>query len=174
VEAWCKVRRIAEDSGWRLILAGWDQNGHQSELQALAAKLHAGSSIDFVGPQFGEAKSDLFRQASAFILPSLSEGLPMTILEAWSWRLPVLMTPNCNLPEGSKAGAAITVEADVESLCRALNQLFSMDSVEREAMGARARCLVEEQFRWPRIADQMTQVYDWILGAGPRPACVLD
>ena len=174
VEAWCKVQRIAEESGWRLIIAGWDQLGHQSELQALAAKLHSGSSIQFIGPRFGEAKSDLFREASAFILPSLSEGLPMSILEAWSWRLPVLMTTNCNLPEGSRAGAAILMEADVEEICGALRKLFSMGSVAREAMGARGRRLVEEQFRWPRIADQMTQVYDWILNRGPQPTCVLN
>lgn len=174
VEAWCKVQRMAEESGWRLIIAGWDQLGHQSDLQALAAKLHSGASIDFVGPQFGEAKSALFREASTFILPSLSEGLPMTVLEAWSWGLPVLMTTNCNLPEGSRAGAAIMMEADMESICTALKQLFSMKSVERDAMGARGRRLVEEQFRWPHVADQMTQVYDWVLGKGPRPISVLN
>jgi len=174
VEAWCRVQQAAQASGWRLIIAGWDQLGHRSELQALAAKLHSGSSIEFVGPRFGEAKSASFQKASAFILPSLSEGLPMTILEAWSSRLPVLMTRNCNLPEGARAGAAIVMEAHVEGICGALSKLFSMDRVEREAMGARGRHLVEEQFRWSRIADQMTQVYDWVLGAGPQPACVLN
>lgn len=174
VEAWCRVQRMAEESGWRLIIAGWDQLGHQSEVQTLAAKLHADSSIDFVGPQFGEAKAALLREASAFILPSLSEGLPMSVLEAWSWRLPVLMTTNCNLPEGSKAGAAIMMEPDMEDISKALAELFSMDRIEREAMGARGRRLVEEKFQWARVAEQMTQVYDWVLGRGPRPACVLN
>ncbi|MGO9336305.1 MAG: glycosyltransferase [Terracidiphilus sp.] len=174
VEAWCRVQRMAESSGWRLLIAGWDQLGHQSELQMLAAKLHSGSSIEFVGPQFGEAKSALLRGASAFILPSLSEGLPMTILEAWSWHLPVLMTTNCNLPEGARAGAAIMMDADVDGIYGALSRLFSMDTVEREAMGAKGRRLVEERFQWPHVAEQMTQVYDWILGGGPQPSCVLN
>jgi poly(glycerol-phosphate) alpha-glucosyltransferase len=165
---------MAEESGWRLIIAGWDQLGHQAELQALAAEPHSDSRIEFVGPQFGEAKSALFRKASAFILPSLSEGLPMSVLEAWSWRLPVLMTTNCNLPEGSKAGAAIMMEPDMEDISKALAELFSMDRIEREAMGARGRRLVEEKFQWARVAEQMTQVYDWVLGRGPRPACVLN
>jgi glycosyltransferase involved in cell wall biosynthesis len=174
VEAWSRVQREAEESGWRLIIAGWDQLGHQSELQSLATKLHSRSSIEFAGARFGEAKSALFRDASAFVLPSLSEGLPISVLEAWSWRLPVLMTTNCNLPEGSRAGAAIMMEADIDDICGALSKLFSMDSNQREAMGAKGRRLVEEQFRWPRIADQMTQVYDWVLGRGPRPVCVLN
>jgi glycosyltransferase involved in cell wall biosynthesis len=174
VEAWSRLGELAEESGWHLRIAGWDQGGHQSELQALARKLHENSSIEFVGPQFGEAKSALFQEASAFILPSLSEGLPMTILEAWSWRLPVLMTTNCNLPEGVRAEAAIMMEADVESICGALIRLFSMDTPGRTTMGANGRRLVEEQFRWPRIAEQMTEVYDWILGRGNRPNCVMN
>jgi glycosyltransferase involved in cell wall biosynthesis len=172
VEAWCRIRHMAEESGWSLVIAGWDQLGHQSDLQALAAKLHADSRIDFVGPRFGEEKSAAFREASAFILPSLSEGLPMSVLEAWSWRLPVLMTTNCNLPEGSKAGAAIVMEADIDDICQALIKLFHMDNVELESVGARGRRLVEGKFQWPHIAQQMTQVYDWLLGRASQPSCI--
>ncbi len=172
IEAWSRIQELAVDAGWHLKIAGWDQNGHRSDLERLSEKLRASSSISFVGPQFGKAKAVCFQESSAFILPSLSEGLPMTVLEAWSWRLPVVMTPNCNLPEGAKAGAAIVANADVESIVVALRQLISMSNAELESTGTRGRRLVEEQFRWPRIAQQVTQVYDWILGAGPQPACI--
>jgi poly(glycerol-phosphate) alpha-glucosyltransferase len=174
IQSWHRVQKKADEARWQLKIAGWDQNGHQSELKALAEKLHASSSISFVGPQFGDAKADCFRTASAFILPSSSEGLPMSVLEAWSWRLPVVMTPHCNLPEGSKAGAAIVTEADVNCISEALIRLFSMSSFERKSMGVMGRRLVEEQFQWPRIAQQMTDVYDWMLGLGPQPSCVLN
>jgi glycosyltransferase involved in cell wall biosynthesis len=174
IEAWSRVRTKAEEAGWQLKIAGWDQGGHRSDLEAMTEKLCVSSSISFVGPQFGEAKAECFRNASAFILPSLSEGLPMSILEAWSWRLPVVMTPNCNLPEGAKTGAAIMAEPEVGSLAEALCRLFSMGKPERETLGARGRRLVEQQFQWPRIAEQVTQVYDWILGFGPQPAFVLN
>jgi poly(glycerol-phosphate) alpha-glucosyltransferase len=174
IEAWSLAHNESGESGWRLAIAGWDQVGHRSELEALAAKLHVSSSISFVGPQFGAAKSDCFQEASAFILPSLSEGLPMTVLEAWSWRLPVLMTPQCNLPEGAAAGAAIMMESEVDSILAALRRLFSMNDAERESVGLKGRCLVEERFQWPRIGQQMADVYDWVLGHGPRPDCVLD
>lgn len=64
------------------------------------------------------------------------------------------------------------MEADVDDICRALTELFTMDSIEREIMGTRGRLLVEEQFQWSRVAQQMTEVYDWVLGWGPQPACV--
>jgi len=111
---------------------------------------------------------------SAFILPSMSEGLPMTILEAWSWGLPVLMTPECNLPEGADAGAAIMMTSEVESIANAMRQLFSMSDIERELMGTNGITLVGERFKWPRIAEQIADVYDWALGVGPGPSCLLN
>ena len=63
--------------------------------------------MHFPGPQFGTAKAAAYRRADAFVLPSLSEGLPMAILEAWAHEKPVLMTDACNLPEGFAARAAI-------------------------------------------------------------------
>jgi poly(glycerol-phosphate) alpha-glucosyltransferase len=173
IEAWSSVEMRAKAAGWHLQIAGWDQNGHRAALEALAAKLNVSSGVSFVGPQFGEAKANCFRAASAFVLPSLSEGLPMSILEAWTWRLPVLMTANCNLPEGPRAGAVIAMEANAESIASALNRLFSMSCRELKEMGSRGRNLVEERFQWPRVAEQMTQVYDWILNRGPQPLCIV-
>jgi len=63
----------------------------------------------FFGPAFGEEKEELLRSASAFILPSFSEGLPMSVLEAWAYGLPVVITPECNLPEGFAFQAALEI-----------------------------------------------------------------
>lgn len=172
LKAWSLVQRQADASKWRLAIAGWDQNGHQSALQGLATKLGVVSSVAFVGPKFNEEKAEMYRTASAFILPSLSEGLPMAVLEAWSWSLPVLMTPQCNLPEGERAGAAIVMENDPDSIAAALMRLLSMAEAERQKMGNNGRRLVEERFVWPRIAQQVADVYGWILG-GPQPSVVL-
>jgi poly(glycerol-phosphate) alpha-glucosyltransferase len=174
IEAWSRVETKARAAGWHLQIAGWDQNGHRASLEALAARLNVGSDVSFVGPQFGEAKADCFRDATAFVLPSLSEGLPMSILEAWSRRLPVLMTANCNLPEGTKADAVIPMEANAESIASALNRLFSMSCLELKEMGLRGRNLVEQHFQWPRVAEKMTQVYDWILNRGSQPSCIVN
>ncbi len=173
IEAWSRVQSIAEKAVWQLIIAGWDQDGHRSHLEALATKLRANSSIHFVGPRFGKDKEDCFRTASAFILPSLSEGLPMSVLEAWAWRLPVLMTPQCNIPEASEAGAAMMVEHNAESIAAGLHRLFAMNDSERERIGLNGRRLAESKFQWSSIAQQMAAVYDWLLGLGPRPSCIV-
>jgi poly(glycerol-phosphate) alpha-glucosyltransferase len=98
----------------------------------------------------------------------------MVVLEAWANSKPVLMTPECNLPEGFLAGAALKVEATETTLVAGLNELRHMTDVERQAMGRRGRDLVVERFTWSRVANQMQALHQWILGGGPKPDCVLD
>jgi poly(glycerol-phosphate) alpha-glucosyltransferase len=183
-------RRSTFDAPWQLVIAGWDQGGHEAELILLCQELGLSfshkmhkmdsssafslqSSVLFFGPAFGEEKQALLRRAEAFVLPSFSEGLPMSVLEAWSYRLPVVMTPECNLPEGFATNSAIRIETGVESIAGGLETLFSMSESDLHAMGAKGRALVEERFTWQTIAAQMREVYDWMLGGGATPSSVI-
>jgi glycosyltransferase involved in cell wall biosynthesis len=172
---------------WQLIIVGWDQGGHEAELIKLCEelgvsferrvkgteRLDSEASVLFFGPAFGDDKKSLLRNADAFVLPSFSEGLPMSVLEAWSYQLPVVITPECNLPEGFAADAAIRIETSVETIAHGLNSLFSMSASDLQAMGAKGRSLVEERFTWKTIAAQMREVYDWMLGGGATPSSVV-
>jgi poly(glycerol-phosphate) alpha-glucosyltransferase len=172
LRAWRLSARERGSSKWRLVIAGWDQGGHEAELRRLAEELCIAETVVFAGPQFGEDKAASFHRATAFVLPSFSEGLPVAVLEAWAHGLPVVMTPQCNLPEGLAAGAAVQVDPEPASIAAGLWELFRMSDAEREAMGERGRRLVEERFSWPKIAQQMKAVYEWVLGGGPKPEWV--
>jgi poly(glycerol-phosphate) alpha-glucosyltransferase len=119
--------------------------------------------VVFFGPAFGEEKKALLRSAEAFILPSFSEGLPMSVLEAWAYGLPVVMTPECNLPEGFASGAALEIRNSAGGFER-MRTLIEMTDQERAAMGMRGRRLVEERFTWPKVAAQMRRLYEEVLG----------
>jgi poly(glycerol-phosphate) alpha-glucosyltransferase len=162
IRAWKKTFNSQQHSPWVLAIAGWDQGGYENELKQLAA----GSSIIFLGPQFGAEKSECYRTCAAFVLPSLSEGLPMAVLEAWSYAKPVLMTPECNLPEGFSAEVALRIGSSADDIAAGLRQLVGMSDGDRAAMGTRGRSLVATKFSWPRIGEQMRAVFDWMLGAG--------
>jgi poly(glycerol-phosphate) alpha-glucosyltransferase len=184
--------RVEGREPWRVIIAGWDQGGHEAELMQLCEELGLSfshkmhkehkaeatsafslqSSVFFHGPAFGKEKENLLRRADAFILPSFSEGLPMSVLEAWSYRLPVVMTPECNLPEGFAADAAIRIETSAESIAEGLRTLFSMNDADLISMGDKGRELVKARFTWQTVAAQMREVYDWMLGGGSAPGCV--
>ena len=175
LHAWAllRKRRSTQTEDWDLIIAGWNQNGHEQELNNLAGQLGIAASVHFPGPQFGYAKAAAYHHADAFVLPSLSEGLPMVVLEAWAHRLPVVMTPQCHLPEGFEAGAAICTEPEVASIVQALEILFSMDQMERIRMGHRGHQLVAERFAWSEIGTKMHEVCQWLLGEADPPDCLL-
>ena len=128
------------------------------------------AEVLFFGPAFGEEKDALLRSADAFILPSFSEGLPMSVLEAWSYGLPVVMTPECNLPEGFAKQAALEIRSGEGSFQgsdfsfqHGLRALLEMSGAERGSMGMRGRRLVEDRFTWPKVAEQMKEVYESLL-----------
>lgn len=123
------------------------------------------ADVIFYGPAFGEEKEALLRSATAFILPSLSEGLPMSVLEAWAYGVPVVMTPECNLPEGFASQAALEIRnGEMEkSKWKGLRELLDMSDSDRIDMGRRGRRLVEERFTWPKVAAQMHELFQQLL-----------
>ena len=175
IHAWGRVRgsKSIEGRNWVLTIAGWDQGGHEQQLKRLVLELGLADSVHFVGAKFGSDKDNLLAESDAFILPSYSEGLPVAVLEAWSYGLPVLITPACNIPEGYACHAAVQIQPEVEAIERGLLELIAMTDSQRQNMGMQGRRLVEEQFTWDRAARDMVAVYRWVLGEGPRPACVV-
>ncbi len=189
LRAWSS--QIVEDGGdWKLIIAGWDQEGHQTELMDLCDELRlthatatgeawlngsvdADATVLFIGPVSGKTKERVLQRADAFILPSYSEGLPMSVLEAWAYGLPTLMTDACNLPEGFEQEAAIRIcHHDEFSVRQGLQRLFTMSPTELARMGLCGRELVEQRFSWVRIAEQFHQLYEWVLEGGEAPSFV--
>lgn len=157
---------------WRLLIAGWDDGAHEKDLRAQCGRLGLDGIVNFVGPVMGEAKQEILRASGAFVLPSLSEGLPIAVLEAWAHGLPVLMTEACNLPEGFANGAAIHLEPDAAGIAVALRDLISMPRVRREQIGHQGRQLVIKRFSWGVVTDQMRSVFDWICHGGAAPQFV--
>ena len=169
-------------NGWVLAIAGWDDGGHESELKQLGQRLgisstndaegQDGSSLHFLGPKFGRDKESWLRNCDAAVLPSLSEGLPMAVLEAWAHAKPVLLTAKCNLPEGPRAGAAFEMGPGVDGARAGLRTLFDTNDDELQSMGQRGRQLVADKFAWPQIAADLRAVYQWAVLGGGKPDCI--
>jgi poly(glycerol-phosphate) alpha-glucosyltransferase len=171
VRGWALSGAAAQ--GWRLRIVGWGEPAYVAATARLIQELELGASVELAGPAFGEAKEEAFRSADAFILPSYSEGLPVAVLEAWSYCLPVLMTPASNMPEGFEAGAALEIGTEPAAIADGIRTLVTLSDAERIAMGIAGRRLVEARFTWPEVARQMAAVYRWVVGGGPPPACVV-
>jgi len=173
LRAWHELRRIDPEDEWTLAIAGWNQGHHEQELRQLCKDLQLEHRVDFLGPKFGAEKTTLLCEAEAFVLPSFSEGLPVSILEAWAHELPVLMTPQCNLSQGFQEGAALPIGTDVKGIVQGLEALLAMTEAQRIAMGTYGRRLVEKHFSWPVVASHLFSVYDWVIGGGKKPEWVV-
>ena len=175
IRAWKRIIDChpSAKASWLLAIAGWSQGGYEAQLRQLTSDLGLTASVIFLGPRFRTEKNECYRASDAFIIPSLSEGLPMTVLEAWAYAKPVLMTPECNLPEGFASAAALRVGTSPEKIAAGVQQMIEMSGDDRRAMGNRGRSLAETKFSWPAIGEQMRSVYEWALSGGPAPDVII-
>jgi glycosyltransferase involved in cell wall biosynthesis len=157
--------------GWDLVIIGWQQGGYERRLHETIAR-DGIRGVHILGPKFGGERDAALHYADGFVLPSLGEGQPMTVLEAWASGLPVLMTEACNLPDGFEAGAALRIGTDVLSMAEGIRHLASFPDGKRQDMGRRGQHLVQTKFTWEAIARDMHEVYRWLLGEVQQPAQV--
>jgi len=158
--------RAALPPGARLTIAGWGDPADVAEFEARMGS--APASAEFVGPVHGEAKQRLLEAARYVILPSHSEGLPMTILEAWAAGTPTIMTEACHLPEGFAAGAALECGVNPASVAAAIGGALERDERGWRAMSDAALALARGPFSATRVAHEWVAAYRALVERGTR------
>ena len=120
-----------------LIVAG---DGEVEAARQLVDSLGLTDAISLPGWVGVEQRDQLLASADVFVLPSYNEGLPMSVLEAMGWGLPVITTPVGGIPEliTPKQNGLLVTPGDLEQLATAM-QFLIQDSSERQALGRRAR-----------------------------------
>jgi len=160
IEGWHRARR---PSAARLTIAGW---GDDRDVDALRSAISIGDgSVEFVGPLYGEDKQALIDGSRFMILPSLSEGLPMAMLEAWARGVPTIMSDACHLPEGFTTGAALRCGTDPQSLAAVIEEAMGITGDRWRGMAAAALACARERFSPPVVAQAWARVY---AGLGAR------
>jgi glycosyltransferase involved in cell wall biosynthesis len=136
----------------RLLVAGNDEEELIPRLRTRAQQLGVGDRVEFLGPLYGQAKSDFLARGTLFVLPSRSENFGNAVLEALAMETPVVLSPEVGLAdEIVRAGAGVVGLEAIEGLLT--------DGRRRAEMGKRGRELVESRFTWPGIAEQMEEAY---------------
>lgn len=75
---------------FEVVIAG--SGPEEENLKSKSKKLEIEDVVDFVGWTDGEKKTQLLRECQMLVLPSYNEGLPMSILEAMSYGMPIVAT----------------------------------------------------------------------------------
>jgi glycosyltransferase involved in cell wall biosynthesis len=148
---------VQRDPSVRLVCAG---DGEIPEARVLARDLGIESKVDFPGWLSPDQTRGQLRRATMFVLPSYAEGLPMALLEAMSYGLPVITTPVGGIPEVvSHDETGLLVNAgDVEALASAIIELLNHPSA-RARLGGAARAQVTREHSLESVLRRIRQIY---------------
>ena len=168
--------REIDDPEAQLVVVGGSSHttGYTAELTALAA---ADPRVVLPGYVYGDDLAELYSNAGLFVLPSLVEGMPLTLLEAASYRLPVVASdipPHVEVLQEDAPGRMLVRHGDLGDLVRALKQMLPDTDQHREAAhGWTGRVMAEHD--WDEVVDRTERVYARLLGVSlPEPARVID
>ena len=143
----------------RLMIVG--EGKLKSELERQVRDLKLKENIRFLGPKTGSELINLYKSSHAFILPSIYEGQPLTLLEAWAAKLPVIVskTGDCQyLVKNGRNGYFINNQYDFSDIARVIKKAFENKNLER--LGLNGYNFVEEGFSWEKSATDTLKVYE--------------
>ncbi len=169
IQAWAELRAFY--AGWTLVLAGPDERNFRREFEQLASQRGCGNSVVFSGELDDRAKWGAYAAAHLFVMPSDFENFGNSIVEAMLSGLPVVTTTGTPWKQLPAENAGWWVDPTPEALVTALREALEIPSDRRGLMGGHAAKLAS-QFHAQQTVRQLLQVYCWMLGQGPAPACV--
>ena len=145
---------------WKLVLVGGAD--HPDAYQREVMKKAAESGVVMTGVQRGLALQELYTHAGLFVLPSSHEGLPIALLEALSYGLPVLAS---DIPANVEIGLPLKQYfplGDIDALADRIRQ----SSIEGLSTDARENCRlwVAQSYDWQDIAKKTLGTYTGSLG----------
>jgi glycosyltransferase involved in cell wall biosynthesis len=143
----------------RLVVAGPD-DGAKLAFEERIASADLNDRVIMTGPLYGARKWMALAGAACFCLPSRQEGFSVAILEALACRVPVVVSEACHFGEVASAGAGTETPLDPQRIAEAICR-YLRDRELRQSAGIAGRRLVEEQYTWPKIAEQSVDLYQY-------------
>ncbi len=156
VRAW---KRASVPEGWRLVIAGPDENGHQREVQALVSELGLSEQIEFPGAIDDKDKWQMYVDSDLFVLPSFNENFGIVIAEAMAAGIPVITTQGTPWSCLQSSQMGWWVEASIDNIQTAITQATTISDEARASMGVSAKRYVHQNFDWNATAQRLVEFY---------------
>lgn len=162
------VRALSElkGKGVRTTMLCVGDGEERAKVEALAAEVGlSASNVRFLG--FRNDIADLLGASDFFVLPSRSEGLPMSVLEAMSHRLPVVLTlvgGNAELVTDGAHGFLVPAD-NVTALAAAMERVVA-DRDLRQRLGTAGQARVRDEFSFASMAAGYEAIYQRVMSKG--------
>jgi glycosyltransferase involved in cell wall biosynthesis len=120
--------------------------------------------VEVAGRISRERMAEEYHGCDLFVLPTLADNTPVTLMEAMGSGLAVVATRVGGIPELVSEGVTgkLVARGDVPALARAIQELVE-DPAGRDRMGIQARAAAEARFGKERMASDLERIY----GSGP-------
>ncbi len=143
----------------RFVLVGPDEGEGAEITRQIERAAARGTRIAWEGAISPAETLKRMSAASVYVLPSVDEPYPMSVLEAMSVGLPVVITKSCGLAEFvERSDAGIVVGHDDETLIDAMRRLLS-DPAAAQRQGAKGRETVRAERSMCAIATSLETAY---------------
>jgi len=166
--------RLLKDAGQQpifIVLGPTSDVGYLQSLKERVAAYRLGDSVWFLPPVRQEEVINWYSAADVLMLPSLVEGLSMSVIEALAASVPVLISRNAaNARDIVEDGAGRAINLTAESIASALLPMVSSGNLIPELSGnARRSALARYDIK--KVADLMARGYRDVL-TGSRDAAL--
>lgn len=149
------------DTSMKLVIVGGSaaKPDYERKIRDLAAK---DARVIVTGPLYGDSVQRLFANAYLYVLPSKTEGLPISLLEALSFGTPALASDiPANLEvlqsDGDKCGFTFPVN-NTAALVDVLDKLVKEPALVK-SKEQRGQLMVRRKYNWDNIVDSLEQLY---------------
>jgi len=156
LRALVELRRTRPTERWHLAIAG--SGSEEGALRAYIGSAGLHGRVTLLG--YREDIPNLLAAADLWVMPSLSEGLPLALVEAMFAGKPIVASEVGGIPEVVTSGeqALLVPPSDPGALAAALRRLLS-DSGLASRLGAAAERRARERFGVDRMADAYEALY---------------
>jgi glycosyltransferase involved in cell wall biosynthesis len=163
IRVWAKVTKYPKRKDWLLVLAGSGHREYKEQLLKLINSLGLDKNILMTGFVGGDLKKSLFSASTCFVMPSLSEGFSMAILEAMAARLPAIYTAKCNFPELAAHDGGWEIGMEESDLSDALQEVVSQEPKCLAEAVKRANYLGKQNYNLEKIAIDILEMYNDVI-----------
>lgn len=132
---------------------------YKKKLEQVVSDLELTSYVQFTGLLTGRDLALAYKSAEVFVLPSLLEGQPTCVMEAFIFSKPVIATDIDGVRDYFKEVAILVPPRSSVDLASAINQVFAEKETARK-LGEQGKALVESKFTWQRIVEDIITVYN--------------
>lgn len=149
---------------WKVVFAGnpafRDGYNEMEDGKQIAEELGIASQLEWLGWINGDKKEEVFNESSIYCLASKGEGFPMSVLDAWAYGIPCVMTPVGGIPDIVKDGVEglLFPIDDVDKLAEQLERMMSDNELRVNVVNATDQ-YVNKTFNIQEINRQLKNIY---------------